>query len=51
LRPFAGKKIEVDRTNAAENENIDHRAVFKELKALGPMALIEVNGDSETVKI
>jgi hypothetical protein len=30
---------------------IDLRAVFKELKALGPMALIEVNEDSETVKI
>jgi hypothetical protein len=30
---------------------IDLRAVFKELKALGPMALIEVNEDEETVKI
>jgi hypothetical protein len=30
---------------------IDLRAVFKELKALGPVALIEVNEDSETVKI
>ena len=31
--------------------NIDLQAVFKELKALGPMALIEVNEDDETVKI
>ncbi len=31
--------------------DIDLQAVFKELKALGPMALIEVNEDDETVKI
>jgi hypothetical protein len=31
--------------------DIDLQAVFKELKALGPMALIEVYEDEETVKI
>lgn len=31
--------------------DIDLQAVFKELKALGPMALIEVYEDDETVKI
>jgi hypothetical protein len=36
----------------AEGEtDIDLQAVFKELKALGPMALIEVYEDEETVKI
>ena len=30
---------------------IDLAALFKELKALGPMALIEVSEDDETVKI
>jgi len=36
----------------AEGEtDIDLQAVFKELKALGPMALIEVYEDDETVKI
>lgn len=31
--------------------DIDLAAVFKELKAMGPMALIEVYEDDETVKI
>jgi len=31
--------------------DIDLQAVFKELRALGPMALIEVYEDDETVKI
>jgi len=30
---------------------IDLRAVFKELKARGPIALIEIHDDDETVKI
>jgi hypothetical protein len=36
----------------AEGEtDIDLQAVFKELKALGPLALIEINEEDETVKI
>ncbi|MEW5900861.1 MAG: hypothetical protein AB1715_05305 [Acidobacteriota bacterium] len=34
-----------------EECDIDIEAVFKELKAMGPMAIIEINEEDETVKV
>jgi hypothetical protein len=47
LRCADNKKIRTDRGEC----EIDLEAVFKELKAAGPMAMIELNEDNQTVKV